>query len=181
MMFNLTDLAKKSVDYATNISLEFGGEVGTEHLLYGLLCVDCNAKKLLNKFGVTEENFKDVLSQTTDKMPVTTYEFTPRSKGAFAIANSVAKKLGQTFINTEHLLIALLSQDDCYAIRYLATVYKINCYDLRNRAIVLVNGNVTTKQKPQFDDSGLTQLGNVKSRQVDSMNENKSQEISRRI
>jgi len=178
MMFNLTDLAKKSVDFATSISLEFGGEVGTEHLLYGLLCVDCNAKKLLNKHGVTEENFKEVLNQTTDKMPVTTYEFTPRSKGAFAIANSVAKKLGQTFINTEHLLIALLSQEDCYAIRYLASVYKINCYELRNKAIVLVNGNVSQKQKPQFDDSGFTQLGNVKSRVQANNYENKSQELS---
>lgn len=168
MMFNLTDLAKKSVDNACTLAVDFGGDVGTEHLLYGLLTVDCNAKKLLNKFNITAENFKDVLNQTSNKMPTTSYEFTPRSKGAFTIANSVAKKLGQTYINTEHLLIAILSQDDCYAVRYLATVYKINVYDLRNRAIVMVNGNNQPKKQPTFDSSNFTQLGNVKSRQVES-------------
>ena len=59
MMFNLTDLAKKSVDYATTFSLNFGGEVGTEHLLYGLLCVDCNAQKLLNKYNVKRKEKKE--------------------------------------------------------------------------------------------------------------------------
>jgi len=177
MMFNLTDLAKKSVDNACTLSLEFGGDVGTEHLLFGLLAVDCNAKKLLNKFNVTAENFKEVLNQTANKMMTNSYEFTPRSKGVFTIANSVAKKLGQTYINTEHLLIALLSQEDCYAVRYLATVYKINVYELRNKAILLVNGNVSQRRQPTFDSSNFTQLGNVKSRQVVDETENVQQTL----
>lgn len=165
MMFNLTDLAKKSVDIASTNSLEYGGDVGTEHLLFGLLSVDCNAQKLLNKFNVTADNFQKVLEQTCNKMYSNNYEFTPRSKGVFSIANSIAKKVGQTFINTEHLLIAILSQDDCYAVRYLASVYKLNVYELRNRAITLVTGTKVEKKTPQFDSSGFTQLGNVKSRE----------------
>ncbi len=166
MMFNLTDLAKKSVDIATTISLDYGGDVGTEHLLYGLLSVDCNAQKLLKKFGVTAENFAQVLEQTCNKMQTNNYDFTPRSKGVFTIANSIAKKVGQTFINTEHLLIAILSQDDCYAVRYLASVYRLNVYDLRNKAITLVTGARQEKKPQEFDTSGFTQLGNVKSRQT---------------
>lgn len=166
MMFNLTDLAKKSVDIATTISLDYGGDVGTEHLLYGILSVDCNAQKLLKKFGVTAENFAQVLEQTCNKMQTNNYDFTPRSKGVFTIANSIAKKVGQTFINTEHLLIAILSQDDCYAVRYLASVYRLNVYDLRNKAITLVTGARQEKKPQEFDASGFTQLGNVKSRQT---------------
>ena len=176
MMFNLTDLAKKSVDVATTISLDYGGDVGTEHLLYGLLSVDCNAQKLLKKFGVTAENFAKVLEQTSNKMHTTNYDFTPRSKGAFTIANSIAKKVGQTYISTEHLLIAILSQDDCYAVRYLASVYRINVYDLRNRAIALVTGVKPEKKNQEFDTSGFTQLGNVKNR-VNPM-EQQSQEAT---
>lgn len=168
MMYNLTDLAKKSVDIATTLSLDYGGDVGTEHLLFGLMSVDCNSQKLLNKFGVTSENFKTVLDQTCNKMTTSNYEFTPRSKGVFTIANSIAKKLGQTFINTEHLLIAILSQDDCYAVKYLASVYRLNVYDLRNRAITMVTGNTNQKKQNPFDASNFTQLGNVKSRQVNS-------------
>lgn len=165
MMFNLTDLAKKCVDIACEQSLNYGGDVGTENLLYGLLCVDCNAKKLLNKVNVTKENCEQLIEMTIEKMPTTTYEFSPESKGVFAIANAVCKKLGQTYINTEHMLIAILSQEDCTAVRFLASAYKLNVYELRNNAIVLCTGVNQTRKPQTFDDSGFTQLGNVKTRQ----------------
>lgn len=169
MMFNLTDLAKKCVDIASEQSLNFGGVVGTENLLYGLINVDCNSKKILNKFGVTKENFEQLIEMSCENMPTTTYEFSPESKGVFAIANAVCKKLGQTYINTEHMLIALLSQEDCTAVRFLAGAYKLNVYELRNNAIVLCTGIHQTRKPQVFDSSGFTQLGNVKSRQTENV------------
>ena len=177
MMFNLTDLAKKSVDFATVLSMSYGGEVGTEDLLYGLLKVDCNAQKLLNKYNITAENLMEIIDQTSNKMATNSYEFSPRSKEAFIIANSIAKKLGQTYISTEHLLIALLSQDDSYAVRYLASVYKINVYDLRNKAIVMVTGNNAVKKVNKFDSSGFTQVGNVKNRAINRVEETNNEEF----
>jgi len=184
MMFNLTDLAKKCVDIASEQSLNFGGDVGTENLLFGILNVDCNAKRLLNKFGVTKENCEQLIEMSCEKMPTTTYDFSPESKGVFAIANAVCKKLGQTYINTEHMLIAILSQEDCTAVRFLAGAYKLNVYELRNNAIVLCTGITQTRKPQTFDSSGFTQLGNVKSRQnqsVQTKQEESQSELSKEL
>ena len=62
------------------------------------------------------------------------------------IANSVAKKTHSTYISSEHLLVALLSQEDSFAINILAGVLKLNVLELRNKAI----GVLTSSQSNNF-------------------------------
>lgn len=63
--------------------------------------------------------------------------FTPRAKRVFELALQEGKDLGQNFVGTEHLLLALIAEKDGIAIR---TIKKLNVdlYELRSKILDLI-------------------------------------------
>lgn len=169
MVYNLTDLANKAVKNASNCALGFGGQVGTEFVLYGIASVkESKASKLLASYNVSAEKLMTIFKSSNNAIPSNAVEFTPRTKEMFYIANSVAKKTGNSYISTEHLLVALLSQNDSYAIKVLAGILKLNVYDMRTKLISLITGaNVPKKAPAPMNFDGFVQVGNVKHRPSD--------------
>ena len=45
-MYNLTDLANKTIQVASQFATNYTNEVGTEHILYALSKVESKSKKL---------------------------------------------------------------------------------------------------------------------------------------
>lgn len=165
MVYNLTDLANEAIQLAQNTAVNLGSQIGTEHILYGISAVkESKASKILTTYNVTPNSLMQVLSSAKNGMSALSTDFTPRAKEMFVIANNVAKKTNQMYISTEHLLVAILSQTDSYAIKILAGIFKLNVYEIRQKLIAFLTGTVSSRpqQKPNFD--GFVQVGNVKSR-----------------
>ena len=89
-------------------------------------------RKLLQAYHVTSDAVKVVLDSVgSTGIPSNLVELTPRVKEMFMIASSVAKRTRSAYISTEHLLVALLSQEDSFAINILSGVLKLNIYELQ--------------------------------------------------
>lgn len=161
-MYNLTDLANRCIQTASKIASEYGNEVGTEHILYALTKVESKSSRLLKAYRVDADLIKQVLDSMPGGIPSSVVELTPRTKEMLMIAGSVAKRTRSAYISTEHLLVALLSQDDSYAINILAGVLKLNVYEMRNKAIGLIaNNNDNNAQQNEFNSDGFVQVGNM--------------------
>ena len=162
-MYNLTDLANKVIQTASQFASQYGGEVGTEHILYALTKVDSKSKKLLKAYRVDSEIVKQILDGVANGIPSNVVELTPRSKELLMIASSVAKRTHSAYISTEHLLVALLSQEDSFAINILAGALKLNVYEMRNKAIGMIANNQSNSPSgnSDFSSNGFVQVGNM--------------------
>ena len=123
MIYKFTNKAKKVIEIANDISIELGHKyIGTEHILYGLVKEEegIAGKVLLNK-GITEDK---IIKKTEEmlgkgKQIKESMGFTPRSKKVLENAFLEAKRVGYNFIGTEHLLLAILKEEDCIAIKII--------------------------------------------------------------
>ncbi len=97
--------------------------IGSEHLLYALACEeDSAASKVLEKYGVTPENVRSLIEEmagTGSPSYVTATDMTPRTKKIIEGSAYESMRYGQGYIGTEHLLLALLNESDCVAVRML--------------------------------------------------------------
>ena len=163
-MYNLTDLANKIIQVASQFASHRTNQVGTEHILYALTKVESKSKKLLQAHNVTSEIIEEILNKYGSAgIPSNVVELTPRVKEMLMIANGVAKKTHSAYISSEHLLIALLSQEDSFAINVLAGVLKLNILEIRNKAIGII-----TNTANNFQSQGLVQVGNINGKQTNN-------------
>ncbi|MBR6902971.1 MAG: ATP-dependent Clp protease ATP-binding subunit, partial [Clostridia bacterium] len=120
-----TEKANEALNQAINSAQVLGHTyVGSEHLLLGLLRVGSGvALSVLNSFGVTadsiEEQMKNTIGVGTPTRLSPDY-FTPRAKRVIESAIAGCNNLGKKFVGTEHILIAILSEGESYAIRFLS-------------------------------------------------------------
>ena len=162
MMYNLTDLANRVVQVASQFASRRGNQVGTEHILYALTKIESKSKKLLANYRVDADIIEEVLNTVGGGVHSNTVELTPRTKELLFIAGSVAKRTNTQYISTEHLLVALLSQEDSYAINILSSALKVNVYELRNRAISMIaNTPNNANRQNGFNSDGFVELGNL--------------------
>ena len=122
----LTELAAKAMDQAFAAAGGLGhGYVGSEHLLLGLLKTEEGvAAKALAAAGV---DYASVRARVAEAMgvgdpTVTPRGLTPRTKNILEIAAAEAASLGQDYVGTEHLLLALLREGDNVALRILVAM-----------------------------------------------------------
>ena len=116
--------ATEAINQAINAAEVLGHTyIGSEHLLLGLCRVGSGvASAVLNKNGVTAEKIEKLIVETIGSGTPTnlTPEYlTPRAHKILDVALNGAKNLGSELVGTEHLLIAVLSEGDNYAIRFL--------------------------------------------------------------
>ena len=117
-----TDKANKALNLAIESAERFGHDyIGSEHILIGL-CKEGSgvAYTALHDAGVTAEKLESMMQREDRIVSLNPTDFTPRSKRVMQLAVSYSARTGSGYVGTEHLLIALLSDRDSYAIRYLA-------------------------------------------------------------
>lgn len=119
-----SEKAEAVIKYATESASNWGHEyVGTEHLLYGLLC-DSNsvAASVLEENGINKESVETKIEEIIgiNNTPCSVIGFTPRVKRVIETGFMEAKRLGQGFIGTEHMLMALLRDGESVASRIIA-------------------------------------------------------------
>ncbi|GEO74069.1 ATP-binding protein [Levilactobacillus namurensis DSM 19117] len=100
--------------------------VGTEHLLLALT-IEKNgiANKVLQQFSVTDDDVREEIERFTGYGTLASTDqdsylpYSPKAKAMLAMAGDEAKRLGATKIGTEHLLLALLSDETILSSRIL--------------------------------------------------------------
>ena len=120
-----TEKANEALNQAINSAQVLGHTyVGSEHLLLGLLRVGSGvAASVLNASGVTAENIEEQMRGTIGVGTPTRLSpdyFTPRAKRVIETAIAGCNSLGKKFVGTEHILIAILSDGESYAIKFLS-------------------------------------------------------------
>ena len=127
MKYNFKGFTEKA-NLALNLAIESAEHlhhdyIGSEHILLGLLKetggVACSA---LNASGVTAEKVEQLLNEGSSGVSLTPEDFTPRSKRIMQTALTLSARTGSGYVGTEHLLVALLSDRDSYAIRCLGAL-----------------------------------------------------------
>ena len=119
-----TEKANKALNLAIESAEEMRHNyVGTEHILYGLVKEGSGvAATALNECGVTEDALREKLESINGTMSLVELapdDFTPRTKRVLRAAVIISSKTGYTYVGTEHLLLAILSESDSYAVAFL--------------------------------------------------------------
>ena len=124
MTYKFTNKAEKAIQIADEIASSLGHNyIGTEHLIYGLVDEGTGiASKVLQNQGVTSEKILEEIDnligiiEDADSDPI---GFTPRTKRVFENAFVEAKKMGNEYVGTEHLLIGIMVEGDSIAVRIM--------------------------------------------------------------
>jgi ATP-dependent Clp protease ATP-binding subunit ClpC len=142
MLLETSESLEKVLMEASAVALRFGGDmVESEHILYGLTKVPCVSKKILKEFGITDNKLLNIFRENGDEETFfDSVVLTPRVKEIFKIAQTIALQLNHNFLGTEHLLLALLSSSDSFALRLITSYFKINLGDIKNKVISFLQG-----------------------------------------
>jgi ATP-dependent Clp protease ATP-binding subunit ClpC len=119
-----TDGVKNAWKFAASEAAKLGSDyIGTEHLLLGIAHEkDSAGGRILNSLGVTVEAVEELLSQYSQGRSLfSTGEVyaAPRTKRVLEMAVEEANELGNSYVGTEHLLLAILHEGGGLAIRIL--------------------------------------------------------------
>lgn len=120
-----TPKANSAINYAIQQASQLGHTyVGSEHLLLGLLRENSGvAYVVLTQKKISADSVIQLLVRTVGKGMETTLtleDLTERSKRILRSAPQQAHVLSQTTVGTEHLLMAILLEENCYAVRFLS-------------------------------------------------------------
>ena len=148
-----TQEAKAALIYAQEKSAEANlSYVGTEHILLGVLSQSNSlGANILNSFGVTTSNVELVLKtvgrskSATPTPPGKTGTLSGYAKQIIENAVSCASRYGHNFVGTEHLLFALVSQENTAATVILENM-KINPKHIQNQLIDAFQKNMPQNQ-----------------------------------
>ncbi len=164
MDIRLTKKAELAVNSAMNSAVSFGHSyIGSEHLLLGLLSVeDSVAKKYLASFDATYEKVSAAVESMVGKgesTALTSASMTPRFKRILEKSGLYAHRFSQRYIGTEHILLALLHESDCVAVRLLANL-GVRVNDLIREITEYLNNNKdgldsTNSESAAFSDSDM--------------------------
>lgn len=119
-----TQKANEAMNLAIECAAKMGHTyIGTEHILMGLIEEQTGvAAATLSECGVTSEELQSKIEATVGRGSPTTLtpeDFTPRTKRIMQTAVITSAQVGHNFVGTEHLLVALLSERDSYAVKFI--------------------------------------------------------------
>ena len=126
LLLRYTVRARAAVTRAREEAQEMGHDyVGTEHLLLGVLVdPDALSVKVVDALGVPPDSLRGaVVEASGPRSPhdatATGLSFTPRARRVFDLTRGESLRLGHNYIGTEHLLLALVAEEDGIAGRVL--------------------------------------------------------------
>ncbi len=127
MYDNFTNNALEAIQNAKEIAYALSHNyIGTEHLLIGLLTAPGVAATVLEENGVDKEKLVDLIEQLiAPQGNISMMEqdnFTPRSARILDQSVREAVRLKAQKVGTEHILISLIKESDCIAVRLLNTL-----------------------------------------------------------
>lgn len=139
---NATDNVNTVIKNAQTVAKEYNNNlISTEHLLYGVLCSSWEEEnKLLNSYGITVENYVELLKQLkqADYVNRDKLDLTEQAKQIIVIAKQLSNQLEQNIVDVVHLFFAILLNDECVAVQLLISQYNVDLTKLRTQTVELL-------------------------------------------
>ena len=144
MNYRFTENAQAALNAAAESASKLGHTyIGSEHILMGLLYKGTSiAANLLAAKGITYEKVVEAIGEsigTGEPLDGVLPESTPRAARIIEGSAELARMTGQSFIGTEHILMALLKESDSVAVRLLKNE-GVNAAELYNEALASIEG-----------------------------------------
>ena len=138
--------------------------IGTEHLLIGLLGEGSGAAaKVLSSVGVDEERIleliENLIAPSGNVITADTGGYSPRTLRVLENAAKEAERFKNEKVGTEHLLIALIKEADCAAVRLLNTL-GVNLQRLYVETLTAMGEDVSL-HKDEFQNGKLAKKKNL--------------------
>lgn len=119
---SFTTKANEVLNLAIKSAQSYGHNyIGTEHILIGLLSTDSTIPALTNN-NITYEGVDRLIREEIgvgNPTSLTPDDFTPRAKRIIEISFQIARTMRNSYVSVEHLLAALLKEDDSYAVKFI--------------------------------------------------------------
>ncbi len=143
MYQRFTEKAERAIAFSQQSAVELGHNyVGTEHILLGLVKEGTGvAARVLQGQGITEEKILKEIDEligrgeTSGETPV---GFTPRTKRVLELAFKEARRMGQGYIGTEHLLLGIMKEGESVAVRIMMDL-GVDPQKLLNELVKILN------------------------------------------
>lgn len=170
MMFGrFTERAQKVLALSQEEAVRLGhNNIGTEHILLGLVREgEGIAAKALQSLGLEIEKIQGEVEQLigVGKQPMQTIHYTPRAKKVVELSQDEARKLGHSYVGTEHILLGLIREGEGVAARVLNNL-GVSLNKARQQVLQLLGSNESQANR-QGRSSG--QASNANTPTLDSL------------
>lgn len=145
MMFGrFTERAQKVLALAQEEAIRLGhNNIGTEHILLGLVREgEGIAAKALYALGLSSEKIQKEVEDLIGRGQDTTgsIHYTPRAKKVTELSMDEARKLGHSYVGTEHILLGLIREGEGVAARVLNNL-GVSLNKARQQVLQLLGSN----------------------------------------
>ncbi len=148
MMFGrFTERAQKVLALAQEEAVRLGhNNIGTEHILLGLVREgEGIAAKALAALGLASDKIQEEVEQLigSGEKVSQTIHYTPRAKKVIELSMDEARKLGHSYVGTEHILLGLIREGEGVAARVLNNL-GVSLNKARQQVLQLLGSNEST-------------------------------------
>ncbi|MCR1835259.1 ATP-dependent protease ATP-binding subunit ClpC [Oceanobacillus caeni] len=145
MMFGrFTERAQKVLALSQEEAVRLGhNNIGTEHILLGLVREgDGIAAKALQSLGLEISQIQEEVEKLigVGKQPMQSIHYTPRAKKVVELSQDEARKLGHSYVGTEHILLGLIREGEGVAARVLNNL-GVSLNKARQQVLQLLGSN----------------------------------------
>ncbi|SDR15674.1 ATP-dependent Clp protease ATP-binding subunit ClpC [Virgibacillus subterraneus] len=145
MMFGrFTERAQKVLALSQEEAVRLGhNNIGTEHILLGLVREgEGIAAKALQSLGLEVPKIQEEVEKLigVGKQPMQTIHYTPRAKKVVELSQDEARKLGHSYVGTEHILLGLIREGEGVAARVLNNL-GVSLNKARQQVLQLLGSN----------------------------------------
>ena len=155
-----TERGKRVIQLARNEAINMGSQmVEPEHLLLGVLQEGGGTvAQALSELGVDTENFaahvRDLIGNSQDIIAKPTdLPLSQRVTHALDVAMSEARKMGDNYVDTEHILLGILADDGALSARQFKAMGLTPTMVLKQINDIRTNGTGTIRRAPSSSSS----------------------------
>ena len=153
MMFGrFTERAQKVLALAQEEAVRLGhNNIGTEHVLLGLVREgEGIAAKALQALGLGPDKIQEEVEALIGRGQEVsqTIHYTPRAKKVIELSMDEARKLGHSYVGTEHILLGLIREGEGVAARVLNNL-GVSLNKARQQVLQLLGSNETATSNQQ--------------------------------
>ncbi|MDQ0255976.1 ATP-dependent Clp protease ATP-binding subunit ClpC [Evansella vedderi] len=153
MMFGrFTERAQKVLALAQEEAMRLGhNNIGTEHILLGLVREgEGIAAKALAALGLSPDKIQTEVENLIGRGEANSKQihYTPRAKKVIELSMDEARKLGHSYVGTEHILLGLIREGEGVAARVLNNV-GVSLNKARQQVLQLLGSNESSNNQQQ--------------------------------
>ncbi|MBD5131677.1 MAG: ATP-dependent Clp protease ATP-binding subunit [Clostridiales bacterium] len=160
-MYSMDDNAQKAYEIARQTAKYYSNEVtGTEHLLYGILKVDCCASKIFSANKLSPDGMIALFREEaeTNNTVSTDPVDSPRIKETIPFAAyNYATQFGAPLITPDSLMLAILEDRNCVAVDALLHIFNVDTALFRRSIISLIQRDM--QKQSSFGENPFTMFG----------------------